>query len=146
MPRQILIAAAVVLLSSGSLFAQPASSLSEDAKEFVSFDATTIALTHVLLVDGTGAAPKKDQTIVIKDGAISAVGESSQVSIPVGAEVFDLKGHTVIPGIVGLHNHTFYMTNQRDAQMNMTSPRLYLASGVTTIRTTGAFLRTARST
>ncbi len=139
MRRQAMIAAAVLFLSSGSLYAQPASSLSEDAKEFVSFDATTIALTHVLLVDGTGAAPKKDQTIVIKDGAIAAVGESSQVSIPVGAEVFDLKGHTVIPGIVGLHNHTFYTTNRRTSQINVSAPRLYLASGVTTIRTTGGF-------
>ena len=139
MRRQILIAAAVTSLSSGSLFAQPASSLSEDAKEFVSFDAKTIALTHVQLVDGTGAAPKKDQTIVIKDGEIAAVGQSSQVSIPEDADVLDLKGHTVIPGIVGLHDHTFYTTNRREAQMNTSSPRLYLASGVTTIRTTGSF-------
>ncbi len=139
MRRQILIAATVTSLSSGSLFAQPASSLSEDAKEFVSFDAKTIALTHVQLVDGTGAAPKKDQTIVIKDGEIAAVGQSSQVSIPEDADVLDLKGHTVIPGIVGLHDHTFYTTNRREAQMNTSSPRLYLASGVTTIRTTGSF-------
>ncbi len=38
-----------------------------------------------------------------------------------------------------MHNHTFYTTSQRESQMNVTSPRLYLASGVTTIRTTGSF-------
>ena len=113
--------------------------MSEEAKEFVSIDATTVALTHAQLVDGTGAAPKQNQTVVIRDGKILAVGDTSKVSVPEDAEIVDLKGHTVIPGIVGLHNHTFYMTNRRDAQMNMTAPRLYLASGVTTIRTTGAF-------
>jgi imidazolonepropionase-like amidohydrolase len=45
----------------------------------------------------------------------------------------------VIPGIVGLHNHTFYYTNApRGAQSNYTAPRLYLGAGVTTIRTTGS--------
>mgnify|MGYP001323570518 CR=1 FL=1 len=52
---------------------------------------------------------------------------------------FDLSGHTVLPGIVGVHNHTFYTTSARQSQMNVTSPRLYLASGVTTIRTTGSY-------
>ncbi|MBI4409002.1 MAG: amidohydrolase family protein, partial [Gemmatimonadetes bacterium] len=47
-------------------------------------------------------------------------------------------GHTVLPGFVGLHDHTFYMTAVRSIQSTYTAPRLYLAAGVTTIRTTGA--------
>ena len=139
MQRQAMIAAAVLFLSSGGLYAQPAASLSEDAREFVSVDATTVALTHVQLVDGTGAAPRQDQTVVIRDGKIVTVGDSTEVSIPEGAEVLDLEGPTVIPGIVGLHNHTFYTTRRRESQLNTSAPRLYLASGVTTIRTTGGF-------
>jgi imidazolonepropionase-like amidohydrolase len=58
--------------------------------------------------------------------------------VPNGAKVIDLGGHTIIPGIVGLHNHTFYTTSLRSVQSNMTAPLLYLGSGVTTIRTTGS--------
>ena len=54
-------------------------------------------------------------------------------------ETLDLAGHTVIPGLVGLHNHSYYTGgNGRAAQLSFSGSRLYLASGVTTIRTTGA--------
>jgi imidazolonepropionase-like amidohydrolase len=43
----------------------------------------------------------------------------------------------VIPGLVGLHNHTFYTTRGRSVQLQFSAPRLYLGSGLTTIRTTG---------
>ena len=42
------------------------------------------------------------------------------------------------PLLIGMHNHTFYTTQGRSVQLNYSSPRLYLSSGVTTIRTTGA--------
>ena len=117
--------------------AQPASQLSEQARAFVSVDAPVVALVGVQLIDGTGAAPTPGQTILIEGGRIRAVGDN--VTIPDGAERVDLSGHTVLPGLVGVHNHTFYTTSVRQSQMNVTSPRLYLASGVTTIRTTGSY-------
>ena len=49
----------------------------------------------------------------------------------------DLAGHTVIPGLVGMHNHTFYTTRGRSVQLQFSSPRLYLGTGITTARTTG---------
>lgn len=107
-------------------------------RNWVSVDAPVVALTHVQVVDGTGAAPVADQTIIITGDRITAVGPSASVPVPSGAKVMDLTGHTVIPGIVGLHDHTFYTTNNRSIQMNVTGPRLYLASGVTTVRTTGS--------
>jgi imidazolonepropionase-like amidohydrolase len=112
--------------------------LSENTRRFVSVDAPIVALTNVRVVDGTGAAPAEGQTIVIRDGKIAAVGPSASVRPPQGAQVMDLGGHTVIPGIVGLHDHTFYTTSARSIQISSSAPRLYLASGVTTIRTTGS--------
>jgi imidazolonepropionase-like amidohydrolase len=104
----------------------------------VSAAAPVIALTHVRVIDGTGAAPAEDQTILIERSKISAVGRAGAVRVPAGATVMNLPGHTVIPGFVGLHDHTFYMTSNRATQLNFSAPRLYLASGVTTIRTTGS--------
>ena len=66
------------------------------------------------------------------------VGPATQVRPPAGAHTMDLSGHTVIPGLVGMHNHTFYTTTARSVQLSYSAPRLYLASGITTIRTTGA--------
>ncbi len=128
---------AAMVMTPVCLGAQSASELSDDAREFVSVDAPVVALVGVQLVDGTGAPAKPGQTIVIDNGRIAAVGDN--VAIPEDARRIDLEGHTVIPGIVGVHNHTFYTTSRRQSQMNTTAPRLYLASGVTTIRTTGSY-------
>jgi imidazolonepropionase-like amidohydrolase len=107
-------------------------------QRFISVDAPVVALAHVRVVDGTGAAPTEDQTLVISEGRISALGPAGSLQLPDGAKVMDLSGHTVMPGIVGLHDHTFYTTNLRSVQSNATAPLLYLGSGVTTIRTTGS--------
>jgi imidazolonepropionase-like amidohydrolase len=130
------------LLASLLLFAPVALSAQTRAtngqRNWVSVDAPVVALQHVQVVDGTGAAPAADQTIIITGDKITALGPSASVQVPAGARVMDLTGHTVIPGIVGLHDHTFYTTNNRSIQMNVTGPRLYLATGVTTVRTTGS--------
>ncbi|MEO8201936.1 MAG: amidohydrolase family protein [Gemmatimonadota bacterium] len=107
-------------------------------RNWIKVDAPIVALTHVQVVDGTGAAPSLDQTIIITGDKITAVGPAASTVVPAGARVLDLTGRTVIPGIVGLHDHTFYTTSNRTVQMNTTGPRLYLASGVTTVRTTGS--------
>ena len=103
-----------------------------------SLDTSAVALTHVLVLDGTGAAPTPDQTILIRDGRIAEVGPAGRVTVPDGVKTMDLSGHTVIPGLVGMHDHLFYTAaGGRAVQMSYTGPRLYLASGVTTIRTAG---------
>ncbi len=119
--------------------AQPASALSESALRFVAYDDPVIAIVGVQVVDGTGAAPRDGQTVVIEGSRITAVGPASETAVPDGAMRIDGAGHTLIPGLVGVHNHTFYTTAARHSQMNTTSPRLYLAAGVTTIRTTGSY-------
>ena len=134
-----LIAAFVLLAAPLAAAAQPASALSDAVREFVDIDDATVALTGVQVVDGTGRPAAAGRTILIQDGRIAAVGADGEVDIPDGARTLALDGHTVIPGIVGLHDHTFYMTRGRRVQLNYSAPRLYLAAGVTTIRTTGAF-------
>jgi imidazolonepropionase-like amidohydrolase len=119
------------------LAAQPAASLSNDVRQYVSVAEPVVALVNVRVVDGTGSPARDGQTIVIANGRITAVGPSASVRPPQGARVLDLAGHTVVPGLVGMHNHTFYTTRGRSVQLQFSSPRLYLASGVTTIRTTG---------
>ena len=128
-----------VLVASGWVNAQTRSDLSDLTREFVSVDAPVIALTNVIVIDGSGGEPRSGQTVVITDDRITAVGPSSEVEVPNGAEVLELSGHTVVPGLVGMHNHSYYTAaGGRAAQLDFSGPRIYLASGLTTIRTTGS--------
>jgi imidazolonepropionase-like amidohydrolase len=108
-------------------------------KPFVKIDAPVVALTHVRVIDGTGAAAREDQTIVLRAGKIESVGDAASANVPAGAQAIDLHGYTVIPGLVGMHDHMFYPVGGGIfAEMAYSFPRLYLAGGVTTIRTTGS--------
>jgi len=128
---------ALLLLLPACLFAQ--TTLSPEVKAFVSVDAPLVALTHVKVIDGTGTAPKDDQTVVIANGRIQSVGDAARAAVPGDAKVLDLHGYTVIPGLVGMHDHLVYPAGSGFyAEMGFSFPRLYLAGGVTTIRTTGA--------
>ncbi|HEY2325818.1 MAG TPA: amidohydrolase family protein [Thermoanaerobaculia bacterium] len=138
MMRKALVAGAMLILSTRTP-AQAVNSLSKTTRDFVSVSEPVVALTHATLIDGTGSAAKSSQTIVIRDGKIAAVGPTSSVSVPAGARTIDLAGQTVIPGIVGMHDHLFYTAaGGREVSLGFSGPRLYLASGVTTIRTTGS--------
>jgi imidazolonepropionase-like amidohydrolase len=126
----------------GLCWAQAASRLTPDVRAFVREDAAVIALTHVRVIDGTGAAPRADQTIILANGKITAIGDGSVINAPAGAKVLDLAGRTVIPGLVGMHDHMFYIAPGSPPALYpehaATFPRLYLAGGVTSIRTTGS--------
>ena len=117
----------------------PAQTLSPAARAFVKVDAPVTALTHVRVIDGTGAAAREDQTIVLSKGKIESVRDASAANVPRDAQVLDLHGYSVIPGLVGMHDHIVYpMGNGVFGEMAFSFPRLYLAGGGTTIRTTGA--------
>src|SRR5438477_2256462 len=99
---------------------------------FVQVDAPALALEHLRVIDGTGAPPREDQTLFIAAGKLVA-------SAPAGAQRLDLTGRTVFPGLVGMHDHLFYpMGGGIFGEMARSFPRLYLAAGVTTIRTAGS--------
>jgi imidazolonepropionase-like amidohydrolase len=117
--------------------AQPA--LSPEVRQFVSVDAPVVALTHVRVIDGTGAPAREDQTVVIAGGVIRAVGDAARVSVPADARVIDLAGRSVLPGLVMVHEHMFYPSGGGSVynEQAYSFPRLYLAGGVTTARTAG---------
>jgi imidazolonepropionase-like amidohydrolase len=122
--------------------AQAPPKLAPEVRAFVKEDAPVIALTHARVIDGTGAAPRADQTLVIRDGKIAALGDAASTKIPEGAKILDLSGRTVIPGLVGMHDHMYYPSPGGAPplypQHAASFPRLYLAGGVTSIRTTGS--------
>ena len=115
-----------------------AQTLSPEVRTFVKIDAPVVALTHVRAIDGSGAAARDDQTIILSHGKIDSIGDSG-ANVPKDAQVLDLHGYTVIPGLVGMHDHMFYPVGPGSfGEMSYSFPRLYLAGGVTTIRTTGS--------
>lgn len=114
--------------------------LSTGVAPYVTVNAPIVALTNVRLVDGTGVAVRPGQTVVIAGGEIQSVGPSSAAKLPPAARVIDLTGHTVIPGLVGLHEHTYFGGVARLTQMRISGPLLYLAYGVTTAMTAGSQL------
>jgi imidazolonepropionase-like amidohydrolase len=118
-------------------------------QQYVKVDAPTVVLRGVRIIDGTGARSRDNQTVVINGGKITAIG-GADLKAPSGSTVLHMAGRTVLPGLVGMHNHLFYTAAPNlDAHghsesprtipiMPFTSPRMYLASGVTTMRTGGS--------
>lgn len=133
---------AVSLLFTSAAFSQEHAALSPTVREYVKVDSPVVAITHVRVIDGTGAAPRADQTLVLRRGRIEAIGDSSTAKIPAGAKVLEFKGYSVIPGLVGMHDHIYYPAPLEALPMYpehaSSFPALYLAGGVTTIRTTGS--------
>jgi enamidase len=112
--------------------------LSANVRQYVTVDTPVVALTHARVIDGTGAAARPNQTILIRDGSIAAVGDDGKVAVPAGAQVMDLAGKSVIPGLVMVHEHLFYPTGPGVyGNLSESFTRLYLAGGVTSMRTGG---------
>src|SRR5437764_13707920 len=113
-----------------------------DLKQFIRVEAPLIAMTHVRVIDGTGAPPLEDQLVVIADGKIKSISPMRTAEIPpTNTRTLDLTGYTVLPGLVGMHDHMFFPMGGSPpmySNMGFSFPRLYLALGVTTIRTTGS--------
>jgi enamidase len=130
--------AAAVVAAAAVAHAQSPQPLSPSVQAFVKVEAPIIVLTHARVIDGTGAAPLEDQTLVIRSGNIAAIGQTGTLAHPEGSTVLDLTGKTVIPGLVMMHEHTYYPTGPGVyGQLGESFVRLYLAGGVTTMRTAG---------
>ncbi len=108
---------------------------SDAVRGYVSYDGAVIALVDVDVIDGTGGPPLRGQTVLVERGRIAEVAPVDSVAIPGGARVLHLGGRTVVPGLVGMHDHT-HMPGL--PFMGYTATRLWLASGVTTVQTAGS--------
>jgi imidazolonepropionase-like amidohydrolase len=60
---------------------------------------------HATVIDGTGSVPLRDAAIIMSSGRILAMGPAAKVKTPAGAQVIDLTGKTIIPGIINAHSH-----------------------------------------
>jgi len=115
----------------------------QEGRPEVSVRAPLVALVHARLFDARSPAAREDQTLLIRDGRIAALGPSGAVAVPADARTVDLSGKTVIPGLVMVHEHLFYAVSVAAGsfhvnEMEYSFPRLYLACGLTTIRTAGS--------
>ncbi len=112
--------------------------LSAAVRTFTVVDTPVVALAHARVIDGTGAPARDDQTIIVRNGRIAALGASRSLPLPADAPVIDLTGKTVMPGLVMVHEHLFYPTAPGIyANLAESFTRLYLAGGVTSMRTGG---------
>jgi imidazolonepropionase-like amidohydrolase len=126
-----------------------------EVRKYVRVATRRTILTHVRVVDGTGGPPLDDRNVTIDDGVIVSISDgadvpSTRATTLEETTVIALPGFSVLPGIVGMHDHLVALTrpnlrddNSADApglflHMAFSAPRLYLANGVTTIRTTGS--------
>ena len=103
------------------------SALAEISKGIPGSHSATVAIVGATLIDGTGAAPIPDSSVVIENGRIKAVGPRSKVKIPQNASVVDAKGKFLLPGLWDMHAHF---------EQVEWGP-IYLAAGVTTVRDCG---------
>lgn len=148
--RSLYLIVLLSLLGLVPLNAQPTPSLSPLTQKYVRVNSPGVVLAHVRVIDGTGNPAVEDQNIVIEVGKIAAIVPGADVPKTDGVVALDLRGYTVMPGIVGMHDHLYHIARpDLDAtgaweapllvpQMTFSSPRLYLAAGVTTMRTTGS--------
>jgi enamidase len=141
MRKQLTLLGTAALLTAAVQFSateQTRPTLSAAVRAYVSVDAPLVALTHARVIDGTGAAPLDDQTLVLNNGVITTLGSSASTDVPAGAQTIDLTGKSVIPGLVMVHEHLYYPNGPGVyGQLGESFSRLYLSGGVTTMRTGG---------
>jgi imidazolonepropionase-like amidohydrolase len=113
-----------------------------NVSQFIYVNVDTLALIHAKIVDGTGGASKSDQTIIIIKGRIAQLGNSNTITVGKTIRTLDCSGKTIIPGMIMMHEHLFYGESVPPTylglEMPVSFPKLYLAGGVTTMRTTGS--------
>ena len=129
------------LLSFGFLIAQD--NLSDETKSFVIHEKGYYVLQNLTIIDGTGDSVMYNQDVIINGDKIESVG--ANLEVPSGAFAINMEGKSAIPGLVMLHEHLFYPKTTPDKkygvdQMTYSFPKLYLAGGVTTMRTAGSIM------
>ena len=139
--KKLLLAGLYLLIA---LQAMSQTSFSDQVKKFIDYDSSFIAFTHCRLADVKNLKVLEDQTVIIRNGIITAVADSKKLPPPPGSTTIDLTGKSLLPGFVLLHEHMYYADYSADftylhvKELPFTFPKLYLACGATTIRTAGS--------
>ena len=139
--KKLLLAGFSLLIAS---HAMTQTSFSPVVKKFIDYDSSLIAFTHCKLADVKHGKVLDNQTVIVRNGIITAVDDSKKLPAPQGSVVIDLTGKSLLPGFVLLHEHMYYANYSADfsyldvKELPYTFPKLYLACGATTIRTAGS--------
>jgi imidazolonepropionase-like amidohydrolase len=116
--------------------------LSKEVTDFIEVQDSTVLIKNVTLIDGTGGAVKYNQDILVQNKKITVLGNTGDLKVPENARIIDATGKTVIPGLIMMHEHLFHAKPFNGAykavHMTNTFPQMYLAGGVTTMRTAGS--------
>lgn len=94
------------------------------AAETASTKSKTLAITHVTVIDATGAPARPDMTVLINGNRITEAGKSGKIHVPKHAQVVNASGKFLIPGLWDMHVHWY----EKDYLP------LFIANGVTGIR------------
>lgn len=137
--RQLLLAVVLSVIGLGSagtaLAVQPAPDGLDPVEPYLAFEDGPVLIDNVLVLDGAGNPAQPGMSVWLEGGRIARLAPSGAIEAPAGVRVIDGTGHTLIPGLVGAHDHT-HMPGA--PLLQRAASRLYLAGGVTTIRTVGA--------
>ena len=111
----------------------------QSKSKFVIYDQPEIVLQNARVVDVVKGIVLEGYSLLISNGKIIGIDKTGKLSAPKNARVIDLTGKTILPGLVMLHEHMMYNNGAGVWQFHPVSfPKLYLAAGVTTLRTAGA--------
>jgi imidazolonepropionase-like amidohydrolase len=100
---------------------------------------TPLVLQHVTVIDGTGGAPKPDQTVIISGGRITSLGPAGKIKIDKAATVIDARGKFLLPGLWDMHVHLAGINADPAWSKDVLLPVL-IASGITGVRDMGGDL------
>jgi imidazolonepropionase-like amidohydrolase len=104
----------------------------------VSGQSATVALVGARVIDGTGAAPVANATILVTDGRIERIGPGATLKVPAGATRIDVAGKTIIPGLINAHGHLGYGDSKLPVYDQIIQQlQLYAKFGVTTVYALG---------
>ncbi|WP_420633821.1 amidohydrolase family protein [Candidatus Palauibacter sp.] len=130
---------AIVLLASGIIGA--CSIVDREAPATDAAGAPALAIVGVTVIDGSGAEPMSDATVVVRDGRIESVGPSVEIEVPADAEVLEAAGKYLVPGLINAHGHvgaTLGLEGGHYSRENVLRHlQLYASYGVTTVVSLG---------